>query len=99
MNEQSSLMGSSDKTIDYSFIELTNKIAEHVYMFSLKNKTFFSKEFPKIIGGIGFWLENKDNKVILMYTTHPKKWDKTKMIMDIENQEKLFLDQTSYSIY
>lgn len=93
--EQDSIFGMSDKTIDYSFEDITKKIAEHIYMFSLKNKIFFSKDFPKMIGGVGFWLENKDNQVILMYSLHPRKWNKTKIIMDYENQEKLFIDQAN----
>lgn len=79
-----------------TFQELTNRIAEYLYMYSLKTHQFFTKENPKNMGGVAFWLETqtKDDQIItsLMYNVHPSKWNKNRVIIDYELEEKHFME-------
>jgi len=82
----------SEKT----FTELTQKIAEYLYSYTIRTKDHVSKERPKIIGGVSFWLEQKTiddtPQIMLMYNVHPKNWNVNRVTYEFDLEEKEYLE-------
>jgi hypothetical protein len=82
-----------DFVADISFTDLTNKIAEFIYQYTIKTQQYFFKENPKTLGNVSFWLAEQDDRTILMYNLHPRHWNRTKVILDLENAERDFYER------
>lgn len=82
--------------LNVSFQQLTDKIAEHLYMYTIKTGQFFTKGSPKNIGGVAFWLDTKTKDghtfTSLMYNVHPSNWNKNRVIYEFEMEEKHFME-------
>lgn len=76
-----------------SFEDMTRKISEFLYQYTLKTGRYFAKETPKILGNVAFWLEQKNAQVILMYNVHPKQWNINRITHELDLSEKEYYEQ------
>jgi hypothetical protein len=76
-----------------SFEDMTKKISEFLYYYTLKTAKYFDKGNPKILGNVAFWLEQKNAQTILMYNVHPKQWNINRITHDLDLSEKEYYEQ------
>lgn len=70
-----------------SFNEATTRIAELLFKTVYYKKYQINKDNPKILGNVMFWIDYASDQPVLMYNTHPSRWDKDAVIMQLETEE------------
>ena len=86
-------------TSTYDFKSLTNRIAEYLYSYTIRTRIHYDRERPKAFGAVGFWLEEKDGNIMLMYNIHPKDWNVKIIASQFEMEEKRFYDNIQNGSY
>lgn len=75
-----------------SLQEAMQRIADVIFKTSYYTMTKIDQIHPKFIGGIGFWVEQKEQKIELKYTIPPKKWDKDSIMIALEQEELMIIN-------
>jgi hypothetical protein len=82
---------------DLDVPQVTEKIAEFLYNYSLKTGQYFNELQPKILGGVAFWFALQKGQTMIMYNVHPKQWNLNRVIFELEHEERSFFEQ-AYNI-